>query len=333
MSVEGSPRSGSGSPADRSGRDRGCFVRNASRCPPGGPRRRGADARIERNRRAARTDEGIALLIIADRGVFSGPGCMGSVAESRRVTPWASSSRARGCDVAIGRRRVVLTASVIARGRDFDGLGGGPRGARLRHRASGRDGPACERLRQPQALRQRPTVQPERSRGDPCRVGRRVWGNAGTTRPRVASLRRAIGEPGLGNRRHWNSRMPKSKPCRWRCALGGSVPPEAVENVGPEALQTPDVRHLGVKRRELRVGSEGGIARGNCVTATGRRVVVVLHVFASFRRAGSAAAVACGGVPPSAPFTPSRPGPPTVFGETRSADVGCAGYRGAPCPP
>lgn len=43
-----------------------------------------ARTRIERNRCAARADERIAPLIIADRGVFSGPGCMGSVGESRR---------------------------------------------------------------------------------------------------------------------------------------------------------------------------------------------------------------------------------------------------------
>lgn len=34
--------------------------------------------------RTARIDERVAPLIIADRGVSSGPGCMGSVAESRR---------------------------------------------------------------------------------------------------------------------------------------------------------------------------------------------------------------------------------------------------------
>ena len=53
---------------------------------------------------------------------------------------------------------------------------------------------------------------------------------------------------------------------------------EAVENVGLEALREPHVRHLDGKLWELRVKAEEGIARGICVTATGRRIVV-LHVF------------------------------------------------------
>ncbi len=53
---------------------------------------------------------------------------------------------------------------------------------------------------------------------------------------------------------------------------------EAVENVGPEALREPHVKHLDGKLWELRVRAEGGIARGIYVTAAGRRVVV-LHVF------------------------------------------------------
>ena len=58
---------------------------------------------------------------------------------------------------------------------------------------------------------------------------------------------------------------------------------EAVENVGPDALRAPHVKHLEGKLRELRVRAEGGIARGICVTAAGRRVVV-LHVFAKKSR-------------------------------------------------
>ena len=58
---------------------------------------------------------------------------------------------------------------------------------------------------------------------------------------------------------------------------------EAVENVGLEALHAPHVRHLAGKLWELRVGAEGGIARGVYVTAAGQRVVV-LHVFAKKSR-------------------------------------------------
>ena len=54
---------------------------------------------------------------------------------------------------------------------------------------------------------------------------------------------------------------------------------ETVENVGLEALREPHVKHLDGKLWELRVRSEGGIARGIYVTAARRRVVV-LHVFA-----------------------------------------------------
>ena len=54
--------------------------------------------------------------------------------------------------------------------------------------------------------------------------------------------------------------------------------PEAVENVGLEALRQPHVRHLDGKLWELRVKAEEGIARGIYVTATGQRIVV-LHVF------------------------------------------------------
>ena len=55
---------------------------------------------------------------------------------------------------------------------------------------------------------------------------------------------------------------------------------ETVENVGLEALREPHVKHLDGKLWELRVRSEGGIARGLYVTAARRRRVVVLHVFA-----------------------------------------------------
>ena len=58
---------------------------------------------------------------------------------------------------------------------------------------------------------------------------------------------------------------------------------EAVENVGLEALRAPHVRHLDGKLWELRVRSEGGIARGIYVTAAGQRVVV-LHVFSKKSR-------------------------------------------------
>ena len=58
---------------------------------------------------------------------------------------------------------------------------------------------------------------------------------------------------------------------------------EAVENVGLEALRAPHVRHLEGKLWELRVGADGGAARGIYVTAAGRRVVV-LHVFAKKSR-------------------------------------------------
>ena len=53
---------------------------------------------------------------------------------------------------------------------------------------------------------------------------------------------------------------------------------EAVENVGPDAIRAPHVKHLEAKLWELRVRAEGGSARGIYVTATGQRVVV-LHVF------------------------------------------------------
>ncbi len=59
---------------------------------------------------------------------------------------------------------------------------------------------------------------------------------------------------------------------------------ETVETVGLDALRAPHVRHLDGKLWELRVRAEGGIARGIYVTATGRRVVVVLHVFAKKSR-------------------------------------------------
>ena len=58
---------------------------------------------------------------------------------------------------------------------------------------------------------------------------------------------------------------------------------EVVENIGPEALHAPHVKHLEGKLWELRVRAEGGTARGIYVTATGRRVVV-LHVFAKKSR-------------------------------------------------
>ena len=58
---------------------------------------------------------------------------------------------------------------------------------------------------------------------------------------------------------------------------------EAVENVGLESLRAPHVRHLDGKLWELRVRSEGGIARGIYVTAAGRRVVVP-HVFSKKSR-------------------------------------------------
>lgn len=53
---------------------------------------------------------------------------------------------------------------------------------------------------------------------------------------------------------------------------------ETVENVGPDALRAPHVRHLDGKLWELRVTAKGGAVRGIYMTATGRRVVV-LHVF------------------------------------------------------
>ena len=53
---------------------------------------------------------------------------------------------------------------------------------------------------------------------------------------------------------------------------------EVVEKAGPEKLRAPHARHLEGKLRELRVKAEGGIARGICVTASGRRVAVP-HVF------------------------------------------------------
>ena len=58
---------------------------------------------------------------------------------------------------------------------------------------------------------------------------------------------------------------------------------EAVENVGLESLRAPHVRHLDGKLWELRVRSEGGIARWIHVTAAARRVVV-LHVFSKKSR-------------------------------------------------
>lgn len=58
---------------------------------------------------------------------------------------------------------------------------------------------------------------------------------------------------------------------------------EAVESIGLEALRAPHVRHLEGKLWELRVRSQGGIARGIYVTVAGRRVVV-LHVFAKKSR-------------------------------------------------
>ena len=58
---------------------------------------------------------------------------------------------------------------------------------------------------------------------------------------------------------------------------------EAVENVGLEALGHSHVKHLDGKLWELRVRTEGGIARGIYVTAAERRVVV-LHVFAKKSR-------------------------------------------------
>ena len=58
---------------------------------------------------------------------------------------------------------------------------------------------------------------------------------------------------------------------------------EVVENVGPEALHAPHVKHLDGKLWELRVRAEGGIARGIYAMAPGRRVVV-LHVFAKKSR-------------------------------------------------
>ena len=51
----------------------------------------------------------------------------------------------------------------------------------------------------------------------------------------------------------------------------------------PVALRAPHVRHLEGKLWELRIGAEGGIARGIYMTATGRRVVV-LHVLAKKSR-------------------------------------------------
>lgn len=60
-------------------------------------------------------------------------------------------------------------------------------------------------------------------------------------------------------------------------------PPQMVENVGPDQLREPHVRHLEGKLWEFRAMSKEGIARGIYVTATGRRVVV-LHVFAKTSR-------------------------------------------------
>ena len=44
--------------------------------------------------------------------------------------------------------------------------------------------------------------------------------------------------------------------------------PEAVENVGLDALRAPHVKHLEGK---LRASGQGGIARGVYMTAAGRR--------------------------------------------------------------
>ena len=55
--------------------------------------------------------------------------------------------------------------------------------------------------------------------------------------------------------------------------------PETIENVGPEALREPHVKHLDGKLWELRVRAEGGTAGGIYVTARQQRMVV-LHVFA-----------------------------------------------------
>ncbi|MCY4144348.1 MAG: type II toxin-antitoxin system RelE/ParE family toxin [Gammaproteobacteria bacterium] len=51
-----------------------------------------------------------------------------------------------------------------------------------------------------------------------------------------------------------------------------------LEKVGLEALRVPHSTHLEGKLCELRVRTEGGIARGIYETGEGRRVVV-LHVF------------------------------------------------------
>lgn len=67
-------------------------------------------------------------------------------------------------------------------GRDFDGFGGGTRGDRLRHCGSGPRWSAVRVVAATVSGDATGRVQSEGSRGGRCRVGRRVWGGAGTIR-------------------------------------------------------------------------------------------------------------------------------------------------------
>ena len=84
---------------------------------------------------------------------------MGSVAESCRGA--VGFVIAHGRDVAIGRRTLVLAASVIARADGISTVPGvDPAAIGSVYRASAGDGPARERLRQPFAQRKRPRFSP-----------------------------------------------------------------------------------------------------------------------------------------------------------------------------
>ena len=58
---------------------------------------------------------------------------------------------------------------------------------------------------------------------------------------------------------------------------------ETIENLGLEALPASHAKHLDGKLWELRVRTQGGVARGIYVTQAVQRVVV-LHVFAKKSR-------------------------------------------------
>jgi phage-related protein len=59
---------------------------------------------------------------------------------------------------------------------------------------------------------------------------------------------------------------------------------ECIASAGPQSLGEPHVKHLEGKLWELRLTGRDGIARALCITATGRRVVVVRALVNKDRR-------------------------------------------------